>query len=89
MNKQVCTFTVGDALFGVDVPVSVKITGMDDAKYSTLLSVPLTTVRQPCHDIGAAAVWTMIERMEHPGMPARDILLDCQLVIRRSCGGCS
>jgi DNA-binding LacI/PurR family transcriptional regulator len=74
---------------GVDVPVSVKITGMDDAKYSTLLSVPLTTVRQPCHDIGAAAVWTMIERMEHPGMPARDILLDCQLVIRRSCGGCS
>jgi DNA-binding LacI/PurR family transcriptional regulator len=72
---------------GVEVPVRVKITGMDDAKYSTLLSVPLTTVRQPCHDIGAAAVWTMIERIEHPGMPARDILLDCQLVIRRSCGG--
>jgi DNA-binding LacI/PurR family transcriptional regulator len=72
---------------GVDVPASIKVTGMDDAKYSTLLSVPLTTIRQPCHDIGAAAVWTMIERIEHPAMPARDILLDCQLIVRRSCGG--
>ena len=28
----------------------------------------------------------MIERIEHPNMPARDILLDCQLIVRRSCG---
>ena len=56
------------------------------AKYASFLHVPLTTVRQPCHDIGAAAVWTMIERIEHPNMPARDILLDCQLIVRRSCG---
>lgn len=72
---------------GVDVPSAIKVTGMDDAKYSTLLSVPLTTIRQPCHDIGAAAVWTMIERIEHPTMPARDILLDFQLIVRKSCGG--
>jgi DNA-binding LacI/PurR family transcriptional regulator len=72
---------------GVDVPGAIKVTGMDDAKYSKLLSVPLTTMRQPCHDMGAAAVWAMIERIEHPNMPARDILLDCQMVVRRSCGG--
>jgi DNA-binding LacI/PurR family transcriptional regulator len=28
----------------------------------------------------------MLERIEHPNMPARDILLDCQLIVRRSCG---
>jgi len=71
---------------GVEIPGKMKITGIDDAKYASFLHVPLTTVRQPCHDIGAAAVWTMIERIEHPNMPARDILLDCQLIVRKSCG---
>ncbi len=69
---------------GVDVPSAVKIVGIDDVKYATLLHVPLTTLRQPCYDIGAAAVWAMIERIEHPTMPARDILLACQLIVRRS-----
>jgi DNA-binding LacI/PurR family transcriptional regulator len=71
---------------GVEIPGKMKITGVDDAKYASFLHVPLTTVRQPCHEIGAAAVRMMIERIEHPNMPARDILLDCQLIVRRSCG---
>jgi GntR family transcriptional regulator, arabinose operon transcriptional repressor len=71
---------------GVEIPNEIKITGIDDTKYAGILHVPLTTVRQPFHDIGAAAVWTMIERIEHPKMPARDVLLDCQLIVRRSCG---
>ncbi len=72
---------------GVEIPSKIKIVGIDDTKYSSLLHVPLTTLRQPCHDIGAAAVWTMIQRIEHPNMPARDIFLDCRLIVRRSCGG--
>ncbi len=71
---------------GVEIPTKMKITGIDDTKYASILHVPLTTLRQPCHEIGAAAVWTMIERIQHPNMPARDILLDCQLIVRRSCG---
>ena len=72
---------------GVEIPARMKIVSVDDVKYASLLHVPLTTLRQPCHDIGAAAVWAMIERIEHPSMPARDILLDCQLIVRRSSGG--
>ncbi len=72
---------------GVEIPGKIKITGVDDTKYANILHVPLTTIRQPCHDIGAAAVWAMIERIQHPTMPAREILLDCQLIVRRSCGG--
>ncbi len=71
---------------GIEIPSKMKIVGIDDTKYSSLLHVPLTTLRQPCHDIGAAAVWTMIERIEHPNMPAREVFLDCQLIVRRSCG---
>jgi len=48
--------------------------------------VPLTTVRQPCREIGVAAVAAMLERVAAPEMPIRDILLDCTLVIRDSCG---
>jgi len=28
----------------------------------------------------------MLERIAHPAMPARDVLLDCKLVVRQSCG---
>jgi len=71
----------------VEIPGQVKIVGIDDAKYSSFLHVPLTTLRQPCHDIGAAAIWTMIERIEKPGMAVRDVLLGCELIVRKSCGG--
>src|SRR5262249_53195967 len=51
---------------GVKVPDDVKIAGFDDVRYATLLSVPLTTVHQPCEDIGAAAVRAMVERIADP-----------------------
>ena len=72
---------------GMRAPRDVRIAGIDDVKYASLLRVPLTTVRQPCHDIGVAAMAAMLERMEHPAMPPRDILLDFTLVVRESCGG--
>ena len=55
-------------------------------KYASLVSVPLTTIHQPCSDIGAVAVSTMLERLRQPTLPARDILLNFHLVIRDSCG---
>jgi GntR family transcriptional regulator, arabinose operon transcriptional repressor len=71
---------------GVSIPRDVRLVGIDDAGYADLLPVPLTTVHQPCRDLGEAALRVMLERLDRPQMPARDILLDCQLVIRRSCG---
>jgi GntR family transcriptional regulator of arabinose operon len=68
------------------VPEDVRIAGIDDVAYANLLPVPLTTVHQPCREIGAAAVAAMLERVANPDMPVRDILLDCRLVIRDSCG---
>jgi GntR family transcriptional regulator, arabinose operon transcriptional repressor len=70
----------------VRVPDDVRIVGIDDVRYANLLTVPLTTVRQPCRDIGETALRAMLERLEHPRMPARDVLLDCTLVVRQSCG---
>jgi DNA-binding LacI/PurR family transcriptional regulator len=71
---------------GYRVPQDVRIAGIDDVEYASLLPVPLTTVRQPCREIGEAAMAAMLARIEQPGMLVRDILLDCRLVIRESSG---
>ena len=71
---------------GYRVPHDVRIVGIDDVGYAKLLAVPLTTVSQPCRQIGEIAMRTMLERIERPSLLSRDILLECKLVIRESCG---
>jgi GntR family transcriptional regulator, arabinose operon transcriptional repressor len=71
------------------IPHDFKIVGIDDVEYAKLLPVPLTTVHQPCREIGRAAISAMLERIKDPNMLARDILLDCRLVVRASCGSTS
>ncbi len=73
----------------IAVPRDLKLAGFDDVKYASLLPVPLTTIRQPCQELGAAAIRAMVERLRNPDLPVRDILLDFQLVIRASSGGAS
>ena len=70
----------------VSVPDKVRMVGIDDVKYASLLSVPLTTIHQPCSSIGAAAISAMLDRLREPALPARDIVLNFNLVVRSSCG---
>ena len=71
---------------GLNIPDDIRIVGIDDVAYASLLPVPLTTVRQPAREIGEAALRAMLERLRMPHQPSREILLDGELVIRRSCG---
>jgi GntR family transcriptional regulator, arabinose operon transcriptional repressor len=71
---------------GVRVPQEMRIVGIDDVKYASLLPVPLTTQHQNCADIGAMAMATMLQRIENPKLPTRDVLLQTHTVIRKSCG---
>jgi GntR family transcriptional regulator of arabinose operon len=72
------------AAAGRRIPQDVRIVGIDDVNYASLLPVPLTTVRQPCREIGETAMRVMLDRLANPKMPFRDILLDCTLVVRES-----
>jgi DNA-binding LacI/PurR family transcriptional regulator len=72
--------------FGIQIPQDIRIVGMDDVRYASLLPVPLTTIHQDCAGIGAVAMATMLERLEHPELPIRDIVVPVRLVVRRSCG---
>ncbi|MEM9066781.1 MAG: GntR family transcriptional regulator [Planctomycetota bacterium] len=71
---------------GISVPDTVLVAGFDDVKYAELLRVPLTTVHQPCEELGQIAYQTMLERLASPTMPARDVLVRCQLIPRASTG---
>jgi GntR family transcriptional regulator of arabinose operon len=68
------------------IPEDIRVVGIDDVKYASLLPVPLTTMHQNCASIGVIAMAAMLERLEHPELPPRDILLSTRLVVRRSCG---
>jgi DNA-binding LacI/PurR family transcriptional regulator len=71
---------------GIRVPEEIRIVGIDDVKYASLLPVPLTTQHQNCADIGATAMATMLQRLERPELPTRDVLLQTHTVVRSSCG---
>ncbi len=71
---------------GIAVPEEIRLASFDDVQYAKLLSPPLTTIHQPCEQIGAVAVQTLLQRIREPDTPPREILLDAPLVVRRSCG---
>ena len=71
---------------GISVPEDIRLAGIDDVRYASLLAIPLTTLHQPCHEIGAAAIAAMQDRIANPQLAGRSILLNGHLVIRKSCG---
>ncbi len=68
------------------IPEDIRIVGIDDVSYASLLPVPLTTIRQPTREIGEAALRTMLDRIRSPHLPPREVLLDGELIVRKSCG---
>lgn len=71
---------------GVSVPEHTRVVGFDDAAFASLVTPPLTTVRQPCQEIAISAFRAMMDRMIDPSLPARSISLTPTLVVRESCG---
>ncbi|HVJ83456.1 MAG TPA: substrate-binding domain-containing protein, partial [Planctomycetia bacterium] len=74
------------AAAGLRVPGDVRIVGFDDVRFATLLAPALTTVRQPCRELAAVALKTMLERFADPTIPPRGISLAPTLAVRDSCG---
>jgi DNA-binding LacI/PurR family transcriptional regulator len=87
-NDRTAGFVMQTVLrLGYRIPADVRLVGIDDVKFARLLPVPLTTLRQPSRQIGDAALSAMLERVARKDLPPRDILLDCDLIVRESCGG--
>ena len=84
-NDRTATFVIQTlAAIGLKVPKDVRVSGFDDQVYAQRSRIPLTTVRQPCAELGRVALRTLVERILHHDLPPREILLASQLVRRKS-----
>ena len=72
------------ATLGIHVPKDVMVAGFDDVCIASTANPPLTTIRQPCREIANMAFKTLLERMNNPDLPPREILLDTSLIVRES-----
>ena len=69
---------------GIFVPRDVLLCGFDDVEIAALMTPSLTTVRQPCADIGEALFKTLLGRIQDRAAPPREIHLPSSLVVRES-----
>lgn len=69
---------------GLSIPEDLSIMGFDNIPITQFSDPPLTTMAQPCFDIGREAMLVLIDQMS--GKPVRNgsRLLDCELIVRSS-----
>ena len=68
----------------IKVPEDLLLGSFDDANYAKLLNPALTTIHQPCRQIGEVALQAMLQRIKEPSTAPREILLDAPLIVRES-----
>jgi DNA-binding LacI/PurR family transcriptional regulator len=69
---------------GIAVPERLSIVGFDDIPAASLVTPPLTTVRQPLTEIGRQATRFLVARVNGEPVPARAHLEEPALVVRGS-----
>ncbi|MDI6601498.1 MAG: LacI family DNA-binding transcriptional regulator [Thermoanaerobacteraceae bacterium] len=69
---------------GYRIPEDVSVTGFDDIQLSGLIEPKLTTVAQPCYEMGAVATRMLIKLIEGQALEEQEIKLKPRLVIRNS-----
>lgn len=70
---------------GLKIPQDVGVAGFDDIPAaSAVCEPPLTTVRQPMRQVGIEAARLLLERIENPQAPLRNVVLPVELVVRKS-----
>jgi LacI family transcriptional regulator len=71
---------------GLRVPEQLAITGWDDILMASLVSPPLTTVRQPIHELGERVAELLLEHVASGMTEGPDIVLPSQFMVGSSCG---
>ena len=69
---------------GLRPGIDVAVTGWDDIQLAHFVSPALTTVRQPMDRLGRIAAELLTQRVA--GVPVESRTLQCELVVRASCG---
>lgn len=71
---------------GLQIPRDIALVGFDDHPWATVCSPPLTVIRQPVKLLGESAAKMVLELVNNKPLEQKALVLDCQLVVRESCG---
>ncbi len=92
-NRPTALFCISDMLalgaiagakeMGFRVPEDVTVIGFDDVEYTTMFHPYVTTIVQPCFDIGHTALELVCNKIQHQQVPT-NVLLPHRLVLRES-----
>jgi LacI family transcriptional regulator len=69
---------------GLRVPDDISVVGFDDIQAAAYSNPSLTTVRQPLRQMGEIAARTLLEHIENPGQACAEILIEPELIVRKS-----
>jgi DNA-binding LacI/PurR family transcriptional regulator len=68
----------------IRIPSQIAVCGFDDLEQARFTAPPLTTIRQPLREQGAAGVRQLIKQLQ--GAEPEDVSLSTMTIYRRSCG---
>ncbi|MFB0546346.1 MAG: LacI family DNA-binding transcriptional regulator [Anaerolineae bacterium] len=71
---------------GLKIPGDIAVVGFDDLSASTYIDPPLTTIRLPAYDLGRRAGEMIIQLINGQELAEKQVFLETELVIRKSCG---
>jgi LacI family transcriptional regulator len=69
---------------GLRIPEDISIVGFDDSQVAWFASPPLTTVRQPLHEMGGVALRTALRLAHGEKLDSHHVELATELVVRGS-----
>jgi LacI family transcriptional regulator len=72
------------AAHGLSCPADISITGYNDIPMVDRLNPPLTTLRTPLREMGVQAASCLLERIADSAVPARQIVVPTELIVRGS-----
>lgn len=69
---------------GIKIPEELTVTGFDDVDDTTMFHPYITTVKQPCYDLGMRAMKLLFDRMMKKEISERKVILSHEFVVRES-----
>lgn len=70
----------------ISIADKMALIGFDDSTWAEALIPPLTTVKQPGYELGVNAAELLIKRLNNEDVSKMNVVLNPELVIRKSCG---
>lgn len=70
---------------GLRIPDDISIIGFDDIPWAKYSDPPLTTIRLPAQDLASEACLMLLDLMQGSEPEVQHLILDTELVVRKSC----